>query len=63
MSSLMSVFSSGVIFLSLTLSSIESSMSDRVEPAKTDITAGGASCAPRRCELDWVAIEAINSVP
>ena len=52
MSSLISVFSSGVIFLSLTRSSKESSMADRVEPVNTDMTAGGASCAPKRCEFD-----------
>ena len=63
MSSLISVFSSGVIFFSLTRCSSESSTADSVEPVKTDITAGGASWAPSRCEFDCVAIEAMNRTP
>ena len=38
-------------------------MADRVEPVNTDMTAGGASCEPSRCEFDWVAIDAMNNGP
>ena len=50
-SSLSSVFSSGVIFLLVTLISSSSSMAEILFPTNTDIMSGGASLAPSLKEL------------